>query len=58
MRCTPARTVLPAAARMPVNSRNEYDVCDVLGADRVRCACILPRVSAGSAAISSSTTRS
>jgi len=43
---------------MAVNSRSEYDACDVPGATRVRCACILARVSAGSEAISSSTTRS
>ncbi|MGH8918028.1 MAG: hypothetical protein ACRD0H_06770, partial [Actinomycetes bacterium] len=41
-----------------MNSRIEYDACDVLGAARVRCACILARVSAGSEAISSSRTRS
>ncbi len=56
MRRAPARTVLlPAASRMSVNSRSEYDVCDALGAAQVRCAYILARVSAGSEATSSRT---
>jgi hypothetical protein len=43
---------------MSLNSCSEYDFARAFDVARVRCACILARVSAGSAAISSSTTRS